>query len=86
MRVTPPPHVPAAALLGITPAQYLAHQRAGEKWCTDCQAWHPRDDFGRDRSQRDGLDRRCKIARKVRDRRRAARQRAAKAALVDGTA
>ena len=73
-RVAPPAHLGAAALLGITPAQYLAHREAGEKWCTDCQAWHPRDDFGRDRSQLDGLDRRCKTARGVREARRRARR------------
>jgi hypothetical protein len=70
VRVTHDPVLGAAALLGCSPATYRARVAAGEKWCTDCQEWHPREAFGRDRSQRSGLARRCKVARRERDARR----------------
>jgi hypothetical protein len=70
-------HVSVALRLGITAEQYLAHLAVGEKWCTDCKAWHLRKRFGPDRSRGDGLAKRCREAARARQRARDARLAAA---------
>jgi hypothetical protein len=48
-----------AARLGISSDEYQAKLQNGEKWCTRCKAWHPRESFGRDSSRADGLATDC---------------------------
>lgn len=50
----------AARRTGLPPETYAARVEAGEKWCTRCKAWHPRSDFGEDRSRSDGLTAMCR--------------------------
>lgn len=56
----------AARKLGLSLDQYLAHEASGEKWCTACKGWHPRNAFRSDRSRRDGLSATCSEARNAR--------------------
>lgn len=53
----------AARRLGLTQEEYEARIAAGEKWCTRCKAWHPREAFGRDSTRGDGLTATCVAAR-----------------------
>lgn len=53
----------AAARLGMSTVEYHAHLAAGLKWCTRCEAWHPRDAFCSDKSRSDGLSSVCRDAR-----------------------
>ncbi len=36
----------------------------GKKWCSPCKAWHPREAFGKDCGRYDGLEPKCREARK----------------------
>lgn len=45
----------AANRTGLSLDAYLARCSAGEKWCTNCKTWHPRGEFGEDRTRTDGL-------------------------------
>lgn len=56
----------AATRAGITLDEYRSRVAAGEKWCTACKTWHPRAEFGRDTTRRDGLTATCTAARKAR--------------------
>lgn len=38
----------------------VARTEAGEKWCTGCAQWHPRDRFTVNRAARDGLQSWCR--------------------------
>lgn len=55
---------------GVKPAATPQNRRpappAGMKWCYICKAHHPIADFANDRSQNDGHDEVCRIARKQR--------------------
>jgi HNH endonuclease len=44
----------------MTVEEYLSHRAAGQKWCSRCRAWHPRERFVRSRGEPDGLTNRCK--------------------------
>lgn len=57
--------VTAARRVGVTLDEYAGRIAAGEKWCHAHKEWHPRSEFGRDRSRSDGLDARCLNARLV---------------------
>ena len=50
----------AAKRIGVTLTEYMARLDAGEKWCTDCKAWHDRDLFPTDKSRGDGLAASCR--------------------------
>jgi hypothetical protein len=54
----------AARRLGLTDDEYAARVGAGEKWCRACRAWHLREAFPADCSRGDGLDSRCRDARR----------------------
>lgn len=49
-----------AARVGVSPAEYEARRRAGEKWCPRCGSWVPVDDFTRNRSSADGYGSMCR--------------------------
>jgi len=49
----------AARRIGITAEVYLAHRRAGLRWCSRCKAWHPRRAFARRVASRDGCHSVC---------------------------
>lgn len=49
-----------AAKLGVSLDAYRSHVEAGEKWCFACQAWRPREDFGRSERATDGLLTSCR--------------------------
>lgn len=48
-----------AARLGLTLEEYTARVEGGQKWCTSCKSWQPRDRFGRDSTRSDGLSAKC---------------------------
>jgi len=52
----------AAMKLGMTERAYRERVESGEKWCTNCQAWHKASHFGRDRSRRDQLTHSCLVS------------------------
>lgn len=45
----------AAALRGLTLAQYTALRDAGFKWCRECQEWRPLTEYKPSSSTRDGV-------------------------------
>lgn len=59
----------AARRAGMTPEEYFSRCNSGEKHCTKCKTWHPRDAFGEDRTRGDGLSASCLASRRVVERR-----------------
>lgn len=59
----------AAKRLGVAADEYRARLAAGSKWCFRCRSWHPKRDFGRDRSREDGLSASCLASGRVKVRR-----------------
>lgn len=55
----------AAKRVGLTLAEYEARLADGQKWCTQCKAWHPLAEFGRDPARTDGYDTRCLASRRL---------------------
>lgn len=53
----------AAKKAGVSEAEYRRLLDSGMKWCTLCQAWHPRSEFGSDTSRWDGLTASCRDSR-----------------------
>jgi hypothetical protein len=52
----------AAARLGVSAEDYLAHREAGERWCSGCRAWLPEANFHAQRggsTSRQGQCREC---------------------------
>ena len=49
-----------ARQIGVSLAEYDAQHRAGRKWCFRCRRFTPVADFGRNRSNRDGLANMCR--------------------------
>ena len=45
----------AASRIGVSMGAYLFHLKNGQKYCWKCEAFHPRDNFGKDKSRSDGL-------------------------------
>lgn len=60
----------AARRLQLPLEDYLAHVRAGEKYCWRCVAWHPRSEFGVERDRPDGLTPYCLASKRVKVRRK----------------
>lgn len=73
----------AARRVGLDPDEYAARLSAGEKWCTACKEWHPRDAFVVDRTRGDGRKASCLVADRRRPRgRRNPLHEAARAAVL----
>lgn len=53
----------AARRAGVSLEEYAGALARGEKWCTACRWFHPREAFGPDRSRGDGLAAACIKAR-----------------------
>lgn len=49
----------AAKKAGVSVGEYQRRAERGEKWCTLCRRWHPRDAFTSDASRFDGLSPSC---------------------------
>lgn len=60
----------AAHRLHLPLEDYLAHVRAGEKYCWRCRAWHARSEFGVERDRPDGLTPYCLASKRVKVRRK----------------
>jgi hypothetical protein len=45
----------AANRLGLSVEEYTQKKERGEKWCSGCKDWHPKNKFPRDRARSDGL-------------------------------
>lgn len=58
----------AARRVGLTVDEYRDRIERGQKFCTDCKAWHPLGAFGRDSSRSDGLASRCRESKQARQR------------------
>lgn len=50
----------AAARIGLTLIEYTDRLNRGELWCFRDQAWHPADEFNRDRSRSTGRAASCR--------------------------
>ena len=50
----------AASKAGVSLEEYQRRITTGEKWCTNCRAWHLADAFGIDRTRWDGLVPSCR--------------------------
>lgn len=55
----------SAQWAGCTVEEYKRRVAAGEKWCTLCATWHPRDEFGADKSRHDGKAASCRESRRA---------------------
>lgn len=53
----------AARRIGVSIDEYVHRFECGEKWCTNCKAWHLRSAFHRDASRSDGLAASCSTSR-----------------------
>jgi len=45
----------AASRIGVSVGTYLFNLKIGQKYCWKCESFHPRNNFGRDKSRSDGL-------------------------------
>jgi hypothetical protein len=58
----------AAKRIGVSREEYMHRLSLGEKWCTQCKAWHARSAFGIDATRGDGLSARCLASKRVKQR------------------
>jgi len=54
----------AAARFGMALQKYLSFTGNGFKRCWRCKVWHPKEDFGVDRSRADGLSSSCRASKR----------------------
>jgi hypothetical protein len=60
----------AAGKTGLGIDEYTQKIKSGQKWCSGCKDWHPRNCFGKDRSAYDGLCGTCIDFRNTRSRKK----------------
>ncbi len=55
-----------ATKIGVSVEEYAAQVKVGRKWCSGHKRWCQREDFGRHKRMRDGIDSMCQDANRTR--------------------